>query len=245
MYAEEFSTALKAAHLAIPPPDRPSGAAAVQWDERTLPFAGAVYAPETASEVHGRGVQTGMSWMTQSGPAPEGAWNAVWDSFCCATQGSGGTNAKQPTKDDGGDGYLWQDLVRWHTEVRKRDRVRLTERYALNLEAASLPPLKSLQPLEATLKMTAPAVATHVDSSGRSDFIEGLPAGCGGRQSTNADIVDFFNEAVAGKRTRSEIQAQVDWIMNYIELLCTPQVRTQPPTRCVRQSPALISPTTD
>ena len=162
MYAEEFSTALKAAHLAIPPPDRPSGAAAVQWDERTLPFAGAVYAPETASEVHGRGVQTGMSWMTQSGPAPEGAWNAVWDSFCGATQGSGGTNAKQPTKDDGGDGYLWQDLVRWHTEVRKRDRVRLTERYALNLEAASLPPLKSLQPLEATLKMTAPAVATSL-----------------------------------------------------------------------------------
>ena len=198
-----------------------------------------MYAPETASEVHGRGVQTGIGWMIQTSPAPEGAWIVVWDSFCSAMQGSGGTHANQPIKDDGGNENLWQDLVSWHAEVRKRDRVRLTERYALNLEAASLPPLKSLQPLLTALKI--PVVATHDDSSDRSDFIKGLPAGCGGRQSTNADIVDFFNEAAAGKRTRSEIQAQADWIMNDIDLLCTPQVRNQPPARCVRQSPVRIS----
>ena len=32
---------------------------------------------------------------------------------------------------------LYRDLVRWHAEVRRRDRARLAERYALNLEAAS------------------------------------------------------------------------------------------------------------
>jgi len=63
--AEEFSTALKGAHLAIAPPTRPSGEPAVQWNESALPFVDAGYEPETASEVHGRGIQSGMSWMTQ------------------------------------------------------------------------------------------------------------------------------------------------------------------------------------
>ena len=63
--AEEFSAALKAAHLAIRPSAIPSGAAAVHWDDSALPFAGAEYEAETASEVHGRGVQAGMSWISQ------------------------------------------------------------------------------------------------------------------------------------------------------------------------------------
>ena len=63
--AEEFSAALKGAHLAIAPPARPSGEPAVHWDESALPFAGAGYEPETASEMHGRGIQAGMGWMTQ------------------------------------------------------------------------------------------------------------------------------------------------------------------------------------
>jgi hypothetical protein len=81
-----------------------------------------------------------------AGAAPKGAWKAIWGSFCSATQGSDGGNVELAAKVDRGDGQqLWQDLVRWHAEVRKRDRERLAERYALNLEAASLPPLKSLQ----------------------------------------------------------------------------------------------------
>ena len=86
-----------------------------------------------------------------AGAAPKGAWKAIWGSFCSAMQGSGRGNEEPAAKDDDKvDGQqLWQDLVRWHAEVRKRDRERLAERYAMNLEAASLPPLKSLQPLEA------------------------------------------------------------------------------------------------
>ena len=72
------------------------------------------------------------------------------------------------------------------------------------------------------------------DGSGRQ-FIEGLPEGCGGRQSTNADIFVFFTDAAAGKRTRAEIQAQADWIIKDLELGCTPRVRGQPPAH---RSPA-------
>lgn len=58
------------------------------------------------------------------------------------------------------------------------------------------------------------------------NFVPGLPEGCGGRQSTNIDIFDFFTDAVAGKKTRAEIQAQADWIINDLELECTPRVRS-------------------
>ena len=85
-----------------------------------------------------------------TGAAPKGAWKAIWGSFCSSTQGFDGGNAEPVATLDSGHGkQLWQDLVRWHAEVRKRDRGRLAERYALNLEAGSLPPLKSLKPLEA------------------------------------------------------------------------------------------------
>ena len=87
-----------------------------------------------------------------AGAAPKGAWKTIWGSFCSAMQGSGRGNVEPTAKDDKGDDeQLWQDLVRWHAEVRKRDRERLAERYALNLEAASLPSLKLLQPLVAAV----------------------------------------------------------------------------------------------
>ena len=89
-----------------------------------------------------------LPWI-YSGPAPKGAWKAIWGSFCSNMQSVDGESAASATHDNEGDNkQLWQALVSWHKEVRERDRVRLAERYALNLEAASLPQLKTLQPLQ-------------------------------------------------------------------------------------------------
>ena len=61
------------------------------------------------------------------------------------------------------------------------------------------------------------------------EFVAGLPPGCGGRQSSNADIFDFFNDAAHGKKTRADIEEQADWIFTDLELGCTPRmVRTSP-----------------
>ena len=56
------------------------------------------------------------------------------------------------------------------------------------------------------------------------EFVAGLPPGCGGRQSSNADIFDFFNDAAHGKKTRADIEEQADWIFTDLELGCTPRM---------------------
>lgn len=84
----------------------------------------------------------------RAGPAPKGAWKAIWGSFCSSMQGSDEDNVDSSAAGDAAQAQgLWNELVEWHAQVRKSDRVRLTKRYALNLEAASLPPLKSLNPM--------------------------------------------------------------------------------------------------
>ena len=94
--AEEFSAALKSAHLALPlrPTEAEAGAGAgeggaLEWSDAALPFAGAAFEGETASEVHGRGVQGGMSWMKQrDGPGEQPDPAAAADDAAAASLSS-------------------------------------------------------------------------------------------------------------------------------------------------------------
>ena len=102
-----------------------------------------------------------------AGAAPKGAWKTIWGSFCSSLQGEGraaaaAADADGATAAGGGGGVaeqqqqqqqqqqeqLWEEVVAWHSEVRKLDRVRLAERYAQNLAAGSLPPLRTVEPVE-------------------------------------------------------------------------------------------------
>jgi hypothetical protein len=116
--------------------------------------------------------QHAMGYALFAGAAPKGAWKAIWGSFCSSLQGEGRTAAAAADADGaaaaaaaaagGGGGaaeqqqqqqqqqqeLLWEEVVAWHSEVRKLDRVRLAERYAQNLAAGSLPPLRTVEPVE-------------------------------------------------------------------------------------------------
>ena len=109
-----------------------------------------------------------------AGAAPKGAWKTIWGSFCSSLQGEGRAAAAAADADGaaaaagGGGGVaeqqqqqqeqLWEEVVAWHSEVRKLDRVRLAERYAQNLAAGSLPPLRTVEPVE---MMTIAAALEH------------------------------------------------------------------------------------
>ena len=107
-----------------------------------------------------------MRYALFAGAAPKGAWKTIWGSFCSSLQGEGRAAAAAADADGaaaaggvgGGGGaaeqqqqqeeQLWEEVVAWHSEVRKLDRVRLAERYAQNLAAGSLPPLRTVEPVE-------------------------------------------------------------------------------------------------
>jgi hypothetical protein len=59
-------------------------------------------------------------------------------------------------------------------------------------------------------------------SKGAVVFIDGLPPACGGRQHSKQEIIDFFTDSVAGRRTRAEILAQTDRYSTDLEHHCTP-----------------------
>ena len=89
-----------------------------------------------------------LRWLREpggeNGASPRGAWKDVWGSFCQGLRAQTGGGGKPEGDEDGngGDG-LWHSLVAWHSAVRRMDRATVAERWALNLEAAGLPPLRT------------------------------------------------------------------------------------------------------
>eukprot|EP01051_Picozoa_sp_SAG22_P004036 SAG22_NODE_207_length_15278_cov_4.056855_13_plen_603_part_00 len=145
----EFLNGLKASDLAAPPPLPPTvgldagepRAEQDAWAER-LPFSAAVVRgsdgelAETLSAAHARGVQVGLMFLRNGagpGDAPPGAWPTVWRSFCATLQ--------EP------DSKLWGSLVAWHDALRRKQRTNVVAGSMANLEAAGLPPLRTLAPL--------------------------------------------------------------------------------------------------
>lgn len=129
----EFMSAMEASDLALSEGD--------EWPA-TLPFAEATVkggdAPETLSDGHTRGVQTGLLFMRNGkgpGDSPKGAWGVVWKSFCKSLGGEEGSAAGTAR---------WEELVGWHGDVQRRHRARHAAKSAANLNAASLPPLKPM-----------------------------------------------------------------------------------------------------
>ena len=95
------------------------------------------------------------------------------------------------------------------------------------LVAALLLLILSAPPADSRKRQRAPHHG-RPDGTSTRPFIEDLPDGCGGRQSTDADIFDFFQSAVAGRLSRLEIQDQADWIITDLELGCTPGMAAEP-----------------
>lgn len=60
------------------------------------------------------------------------------------SSGGGGAAGDLHAEVDGIHVGLWEGLVAWHGAVRLIDRAAVAERWALNLEAAGLPPLRAL-----------------------------------------------------------------------------------------------------
>ena len=139
---DEFLTGLRTSELVVP-----AGAGQDEKWVSTLPFSEAIIDGETsesASDAHVRGVKAGVYFMRQGdgpGAAPKGVWSEVWKSFCTSLHESSMEGARPATAT-----RLWDELAAWHHGVRRRHKAANEQRSAANLRAASLPPLRTLEP---------------------------------------------------------------------------------------------------
>jgi len=149
----EFAKGLRQSELALYIPSGSSESRLQEQDDlaeeearwgQSLPFSHAAAADESLSDAHTRGVQGAVRWLQEGdgpGSAPRGAWKDVWRSFCSSI-----VQEEEEDVDTEKENALWEEVVAWHAAVHRKDRATVAKRWALNLEAAAMPPLRRLPP---------------------------------------------------------------------------------------------------